>query len=963
MSQILSGINASAYTCTLTGDVGGAISPVANNINVLGGNNIGTVGTAGTITINLNGTTDHAVQLGNAGGSLTSLGVGLTGTILQGNTAADPTWSTATYPSTAAQGDIIIASAANTYTNLTAGAATYVLTSNGAGVAPSWQSAVGNNTTYHTDSTDAVEAADAITIAGGNNIVTSGAGSTVTIDLNGMTDHALHVGNAASSLTSLGVATDGQLPIGSTGNDPVIATLGSTLGTIQYTAGAGTLALDSETTQALSGFSSWDGAGPYFDDTVIGDFEVSQSGVGYIKGKKVTWAAPQTETGMTAGNTYYIYIDDTGTIGKTTVYNSALFSDNIVLFECMRDSTAGTNIQVTVKENHPYQVPWETSVFLHDVIGCVIANNRRGANIVLNGTQKIEISGDDELEDHGLVTDIPDSSGVAVVFRQYFTLGSGKWAQNSSTDTFVGEYNNAGTVTALGANKYGVYTLYASKDNLNASTPIYIAILNTAQYNNLSSAQTAIADGSIATVSGELAALEVARLGYIVFAESSTSIVEVIIDKETLRSSSSTSGTNVASLVLTDIANFDGILSASDTTVQAALETIDDWGKDTDDHALLVANGVGAPLTSLAVGATGEGLMGSTGADPTWTSSPSFGGTVTAQDDFKSTAGSFFLPMTDAAGAGRLYIDNKIIFQTYGNATDYNIFLGYQAGNVSLTGGTAKFNVGVGYRSLLGLTTGNRNLSFGPLNLTSLQTGAYNVCIGYGGGSTYTTSESSNVLIANNGTILDNNTIRIGRQGSGSNQHNKCFVAGIYNTAPAGGSDNVVVIDSNGQLGAQATLDVANGGTGAATLTDHGVLLGSGTGAVSVTAVGTADQVLTSNGAGSDPTWQDAASPLISINAQTGTAYTLVLTDVNKMITCSNAAAITLTVPPHSSVAFDDGTQIIVAQKGAGTVTFAEGSGVTINSADGLLDTYAQYSVVSLIQTEEDVWYLSGDLG
>lgn len=51
---------------------------------------------------------------------------------------------------------------------------------------------------------------------------------------------------------------------------------------------------------------------------------------------------------------------------------------------------------------------------------------------------------------------------------------------------------------------------------------------------------------------------------------------------------------------------------------------------------------------------------------------------------------------------------------------------------------------------------------------------------------------------------------------------------------------------------------VVEGGTGAGSLTDHGVLVGSGTGAISVTAVGSATEVLTSNGAGMDPTFQAA---------------------------------------------------------------------------------------------------------
>jgi hypothetical protein len=51
---------------------------------------------------------------------------------------------------------------------------------------------------------------------------------------------------------------------------------------------------------------------------------------------------------------------------------------------------------------------------------------------------------------------------------------------------------------------------------------------------------------------------------------------------------------------------------------------------------------------------------------------------------------------------------------------------------------------------------------------------------------------------------------------------------------------------------------VAYGGTGASSFTDAGVLIGNGTGAVQVTTAGTSGQVLTSNGAGVDPTFQDA---------------------------------------------------------------------------------------------------------
>jgi hypothetical protein len=58
--------------------------------------------------------------------------------------------------------------------------------------------------------------------------------------------------------------------------------------------------------------------------------------------------------------------------------------------------------------------------------------------------------------------------------------------------------------------------------------------------------------------------------------------------------------------------------------------------------------------------------------------------------------------------------------------------------------------------------------------------------------------------------------------------------------------------------GVSGTLPVANGGTGATSLTDHYVLVGSGTGAVTPITPDSSGYVLTSNGTGSDPTFQAA---------------------------------------------------------------------------------------------------------
>lgn len=94
----------------------------------------------------------------------------------------------------------------------------------------------------------------------------------------------------------------------------------------------------------------------------------------------------------------------------------------------------------------------------------------------------------------------------------------------------------------------------------------------------------------------------------------------------------------------------------------------------------------------------------------------------------------------------------------------------------------------------------------------------------------------------------------------------------------------------------------------------------------------------------------------------TGTTDTLVLTDNGKWVYTSNGSATTITVPPNSSVAFPVGTQIDFTQEGAGQVTFAQGSGVTINSKGSNLKLSGQYSAATLIKKATNTWTLFGDL-
>lgn len=120
-------------------------------------------------------------------------------------------------------------------------------------------------------------------------------------------------------------------------------------------------------------------------------------------------------------------------------------------------------------------------------------------------------------------------------------------------------------------------------------------------------------------------------------------------------------------------------------------------------------------------------------------------------------------------------------------------------------------------------------------------------------------------------------------------------------------------------------------------------------------------------GLGTAKGWNDLVDKVntqkhILINEETGTTYTLTLSDDGKLIDCNNAGAFTLTVPLNETVEFPVGTQILVRQKGAGQVTIEGDSTVVLQSAGSAASTVNQYSVARLIKVDTDTWALFGDI-
>lgn len=240
---------------------------------------------------------------------------------------------------------------------------------------------------------------------------------------------------------------------------------------------------------------------------------------------------------------------------------------------------------------------------------------------------------------------------------------------------------------------------------------------------------------------------------------------------------------------------------------------------------------------------------------------------VTISGNFTTTGGNISLPHTDSGGIegiirfdGFRFIhnigtDNTYIGSSSGNLSESgsgeNVGVGFgvlnslENGNNNVAIGSSSMldatdavnNVAIGSGSGQGLTDGSRNIiigfnaaiaancsdtvaigtlslnafnstgsniAIGPGALINLIDGENNVVLGLGGGFNYAGTESNNILIQNNGLLGESNTIRIGKDGSGSLEQNKCFIAGIIGNTVS--NTEFVTIDTiTGQLGTSPT--------------------------------------------------------------------------------------------------------------------------------------------------------------
>ncbi len=258
---------------TITGDSGGALSPTAGNWNLLGTGSITTSGSGSTLTTQLTGLTNHAILVGAGTATITKIAATAnTGAVLQNNSGADPSYSTATYPSTAtgtgtilradgtnwtattstypstnAVSTLLYASSSNVMSALATANDGVLITSNTGvpswlangstgqlltattGSPPSWTTVTASGVQTLTGDTGGAISPSAgnITLAGSGSITTAGSGSTITTQLTGLTNHNVLIGAGTTTITKVAPSATSGVALISQGSsaDPVFGTV------------------------------------------------------------------------------------------------------------------------------------------------------------------------------------------------------------------------------------------------------------------------------------------------------------------------------------------------------------------------------------------------------------------------------------------------------------------------------------------------------------------------------------------------------------------------------------------------------------------------------------------------------------------------------------------------------------------------------------------------------------------
>lgn len=105
----------------------------------------------------------------------------------------------------------------------------------------------------------------------------------------------------------------------------------------------------------------------------------------------------------------------------------------------------------------------------------------------------------------------------------------------------------------------------------------------------------------------------------------------------------------------------------------------------------------------------------------------------------------------------------------------------------------------------------------------------------------------------------------------------------------------------------------------------------------------------------------------LSLNQQSGTSYTFVITDKSNLVVASNSSPQVYSIPTNALSSFSIGSQLNLVQYGTGQVTLnALDSGTTTIVSSAVISnqpkTRVQYSSMTCIKMDTDTWLVIGDI-
>jgi hypothetical protein len=99
------------------------------------------------------------------------------------------------------------------------------------------------------------------------------------------------------------------------------------------------------------------------------------------------------------------------------------------------------------------------------------------------------------------------------------------------------------------------------------------------------------------------------------------------------------------------------------------------------------------------------------------------------------------------------------------------------------------------------------------------------------------------------------------------------------------------------------------------------------------------------------------------VSTESGTTHAPALGDENAYILTTHGTGITVTLPQNSAQAFAIGATIYYERNGAGTLTFAAGTGASVTSKDSTLTCGDRYTAVCALKIGTNAWSLIGNIG